>query len=52
MEIESSQATAQSQYNGTAYYFCSVECRELFEQNPEDYIASESEPVDAPTPQQ
>jgi Cu+-exporting ATPase len=52
MEIESSQAPAQSEYNGTAYYFCSVECRALFEQNPGDYISSETEPVDAPSPQQ
>lgn len=52
MEFESGQASAQSTYNGQAYFFCSDECRKLFEADPEQYLASETEPVDAPVPSQ
>lgn len=38
MEVESSSAPAQSQYEGQTYSFCSVECREKFEANPKDYV--------------
>ena len=27
-----------SSYQGQTYYFCSVECKEQFEKNPENYI--------------
>lgn len=38
MQIESSQAPAQSQFEGHTYSFCSVECKETFERNPKDYV--------------
>jgi Cu+-exporting ATPase len=38
MEFDSSQAEAQSQYQGDAYYFCSEECKRLFDENPTEYI--------------
>jgi YHS domain-containing protein len=38
MRIDSSQAEAQSQYNGEAYYFCSEECKQLFDKNPREYV--------------
>jgi len=38
MQFDSSQAEAQSTHDGTAYYFCSEECRKLFEANPGEYI--------------
>jgi YHS domain-containing protein len=38
MQVESSQAPAQSQYQGQTYFFCSVECKEKFEAKPKDYV--------------
>lgn len=38
MKIESSQAPAQSQYEGQTYSFCSVECKQKFDAKPEDYV--------------
>ena len=38
MEIDSSQAAAQTMYQGQAYYFCSEECRRTFEQNPKECL--------------
>jgi P-type Cu+ transporter len=37
MQIETSQAPAQSQYQGQTYVFCSVECQQKFESNPKQY---------------
>jgi YHS domain-containing protein len=30
-----------SRYHGEPYFFCSLECRERFELEPEDYLPSE-----------
>jgi Cu+-exporting ATPase len=38
MEIDSSQAAAQSQYQGQTYYFCSVECKQKFDANPREFL--------------
>jgi Cu+-exporting ATPase len=38
MQIDSSQAAAQSQYQGKTYHFCSTECKQKFEQNPKQYV--------------
>jgi Cu+-exporting ATPase len=38
MQIESSQAEAQSQYQGQTYYFCSDECRQKFDADPKRYV--------------
>jgi len=40
MTFDSSQAEAQSIYEGVSYYFCSQECRQTFEKNPKQYITS------------
>jgi YHS domain-containing protein len=37
MQIEDSDAAATAEYQGTTYYFCSVDCKEEFEQDPESY---------------
>ena len=37
MHIDTSQAPAQSQYDGQTYFFCSVECRQKFEADPKQY---------------
>ena len=39
MTFDSSQAEAQTTYQGVSYYFCSQECRETFEKNPKEYIS-------------
>lgn len=38
MQIDSSQAAAQTTYEGRAYFFCSEECRRLFEENPKEFV--------------
>ncbi|HEY7029830.1 MAG TPA: YHS domain-containing protein [Thermomicrobiales bacterium] len=38
MQVDSSQAPAQSQYQGQIYYFCSVECKQKFEANPKKFV--------------
>ncbi len=37
MVIEESDAVGTSEYNGTTYYFCSMDCKEEFDENPGDY---------------
>jgi len=40
MTVEEDQAAATLEYGGTSYYFCSVDCKEEFEENPEDYAGA------------
>lgn len=40
MRIEEKDAVAEVEYEGTTYYFCSDDCRETFEEDPEDYAES------------
>jgi len=37
MEIDETKAEFQSQYGGKKFYFCSEECKNRFEQKPEQY---------------
>lgn len=37
MSVEERDAPERLDYEGTTYYFCSTDCREEFEANPEDY---------------
>jgi Cu+-exporting ATPase len=37
--IDDGEAEAESTYNGMVYYFTSGECRDLFEADPERYVA-------------
>ena len=39
MTIEEADAVGTSEYQGKTYYFCSTDCKEEFDQNPEDYAA-------------
>lgn len=41
MEIEQEDAVASTEYEGSTYYFCSEDCREAFEEDPEDYADSD-----------
>jgi Cu+-exporting ATPase len=50
MKLDSSQAPAQTLYQGQAYYFCSDECRRTFEQNPEEYVRQQSSQSEESTP--
>ena len=37
MEIDEQDAAGQSQYQGQTYYFCSENCKEKFDSNPQQY---------------
>lgn len=37
MQVDEKEAEYQSQYGGTKYYFCSEECKEEFEGEPEQF---------------
>jgi YHS domain-containing protein len=38
MEVTYESAQARSEYDGLTYYFCSLGCKEEFDQNPEKFI--------------
>jgi P-type Cu+ transporter len=37
VEVEEEDAVGFVEYGGQTYFFCSEECREEFEESPEDY---------------
>ena len=37
-QLDSADATAQSQYQGKTYYFCSTSCKAKFDANPSQYV--------------
>lgn len=37
MSVDEGDAPAKVEHKGTTYYFCSTDCGEEFEANPEDY---------------
>jgi P-type Cu+ transporter len=37
MQIEQDDAVATVEHEGKKYYFCSDDCREAFQEDPEDY---------------
>jgi Cu+-exporting ATPase len=37
MRVDENNAKSSSQYQGKTYSFCSDECRQQFEKNPEQY---------------
>ena len=41
MQLDPSQAEAQTVHEGVAYYFCSQECRETFEDDPEEFVVGQ-----------
>jgi len=41
MDVTYETAQARSEYNGQTYYFCSLDCKEQFDQNPEKYITQD-----------
>jgi YHS domain-containing protein len=41
MKVDPANAPAKSEYNGQTYYFCSKECKQRFEAQPERYIKNQ-----------
>lgn len=41
MQVNPSQAPAQTTYQGKTYHFCSAGCAATFDQNPEQYVLSD-----------
>ena len=37
MEVDERSAAGRSQYQGEDYYFCSQDCKQKFDRNPEQY---------------
>jgi len=38
MQIDEADAVATAEYRGKTYHFCSDDCKEAFEEAPEDYV--------------
>ena len=43
MSIEKDHAAAQSQHKGQTHSFCSTECKEKFDRQPDQYLGHEKE---------
>ena len=43
MEVDERGAAGQSQYQGQDYYFCSQECKQKFDRNPEQYATQKGQ---------
>lgn len=43
MTVTYESAKARSEYNGQTYYFCSMDCKEQFDKDPERYIRNGQE---------
>jgi P-type Cu+ transporter len=43
MEINTHDAADTSQHEGETYYFCSTNCKEKFEQNPQQYVKGQAQ---------
>jgi P-type Cu+ transporter len=41
MEVDERGARDQSTFEGRTFYFCSVDCREEFDESPEDYVGED-----------
>lgn len=38
MDVNEKNPPAKTEYNGTVYYFCSHNCRNTFEEDPEEFV--------------
>lgn len=43
MDINKQDAAGEAQYKGDTYYFCSEECKETFDKQPEKYMQQEQQ---------
>ena len=37
MDVDPDEAAGQSDFQGNTYYFCSSECKQKFDQNPQSF---------------
>lgn len=44
MDVTYETAQARSEYDGQTFYFCSLDCKEAFDKNPEHYVQREEAP--------
>jgi YHS domain-containing protein len=42
MDVEPENAAAKSQHEGKTYHFCSVDCKQKFEQDPKKFAQKET----------
>ena len=38
MDLDPAKAGAKSDYQGTTYHFCSMDCKQKFDANPQQYV--------------
>jgi YHS domain-containing protein len=43
MQVDAKSAAGQSQYQGQTYYFCSQDCKQKFDRNPEQYAKQQGQ---------
>lgn len=43
MEVDEQSAAGRSQYQGESYYFCSQDCKQKFDRNPEQYTGQKGQ---------
>lgn len=41
MDVTYETAQARSEYDGQTFYFCSLDCKEAFDRDPEKYVREE-----------
>lgn len=41
MEVSRETAQATSEYDSKSYYFCSMDCKDAFDEDPEQYVSEE-----------
>jgi YHS domain-containing protein len=41
MEVDEKTAKDRSSFEGRAFYFCSADCREEFDESPEEYVGED-----------
>ncbi len=47
MEVAADDAAATSEYKGQTYYFCSQDCKDTFDEDPEVYLGGMGEDEEA-----
>lgn len=45
VELMPHEAAAESMYDGQSYFFCSQECKDMFDAEPERYVDSPSDQI-------
>jgi Cu+-exporting ATPase len=45
MDVQPEQAAGQSEFKGRTYYFCCPACKQKFDQDPQNFADSQSQPA-------